>query len=86
MCENYIFISCKRTSFFLGLDFSEDEAVTVLFLPPSAEHHTRAEEGDTVEVGEDDGETRVQTEQLYRPELCDRTNTERQHVCKKRWR
>ena len=81
----FLFVK-KLTSFFLGFDFSEDEAVSVLFLPPSAEHHAGAEERDTVEIGEDDGETCVQTEQLYRAELCDGTDTERQDVCKKRWR
>ena len=56
--------------------------MSVLLLPPAAEHHAGAEEGDAVEVGEDDGEARVQTEQLHRPELGDGANTERQGVWK----
>ena len=59
--------------------------MSVLLLPPAAEHHAGAEESDAVEVGEDDGEARVQAEQLYRPELGDGANTERQDVYRKRW-
>ena len=54
--------------------------MSVTLLPPAAEHHAGAEEGDAVEVGEDDGEAGVQAEQLYRAELRDGADTKRQHI------
>ena len=45
--------------------------------PPAGKDHGGGEEGDAVEVAEDDGQSSVEAEQLHRTEVGDRTNPER---------
>ena len=48
----------------------------VVVLPPAGEDHGGGEEGDTVDVGEEDGQAGVQAEQLHRAEVGDGSDTE----------
>ena len=68
------------TCFLLGEHLADRKAVPVGFLPPSWEHHGGREEGDAVDIGEENGEAGVQGEEFHRAELRDSADTERQDV------
>ena len=52
----------------------------VLLLAPARQDHGGAEEGDLVDVGEEDGHARVQAEDAHPGEVCDGTDAEGEGV------
>ena len=58
--------------------------MSVLFFPPTTEDHPSSKECNAVEVGEDDGQSSVQAEQLHRPKLGDCANSKCKYICKEK--
>ncbi len=54
----------------------------VVLLPEPTIDHASTEEGDAVNVAEDDAESSVEAEEFHHPELGDGAYTKRQHICK----